>query len=96
MFKSLFDPESPFGRGMEKVWQLIVLNVLWLLCSLPVITLGASSAALYYGVVKCIRHERGRLVKSFFSSSMVLLYWLTGIEVNSMLPAFLTSLGSIN
>ena len=28
MFRSLFDPNSAFFRGMERVWTLVVLNVL--------------------------------------------------------------------
>ena len=47
MFRSLFDPNSAFFRGMERVWTLVVLNVLWVLCSLPVVTIGPSTAALY-------------------------------------------------
>ncbi len=34
MFRSLFDPNSAFFRGMERVWTLVVLNVLWVLCFL--------------------------------------------------------------
>ena len=68
MFKSMFDPESPFGRGMEKVWQLIVLNVLWLICSLPVVTLGASSAALAAVLLVLLRGEDDRIVRRFFAA----------------------------
>ena len=35
---------------------------------MPVITIGAASTALYYAVVKCVRHERGRLTGVFFSA----------------------------
>ena len=68
MFKSLFDPESPFGRGREKVWQLIVLNVLWMICSLPVVTLGASSAALAAVLFALLRGEDDRIVRRFFTA----------------------------
>lgn len=44
---------------MERVWSLIVLNVLWLVCSLPVVTLGASCAALYQVLGKVIAGEDG-------------------------------------
>jgi len=44
MFRSLFDPNSAFFRGMERVWTLVVLNVLWVFCSLPVVTIGPSTA----------------------------------------------------
>jgi len=48
--------------------DVITAGLLWLLCSLPIVTLGAASTALYYAVVKCIRHERGALVGSFFAA----------------------------
>ena len=41
-------------------------GVLWLICSLPLVTIGSASTALYYVTVKCIRHERGSLTKSYF------------------------------
>ena len=47
--------------------DLIVAGLLWLVCSIPVITLGASTTALYYAVNKCVRHNRGRLTPTFFS-----------------------------
>ncbi len=59
----------------NKVWatvgdiiDVIYAGLLWLLCSLPVFTIGASSCALYYTTVKCIRHERGKITRSFFSA----------------------------
>ncbi len=48
--------------------DLLFAGILWLVCSLPVITVGASSTALYYAVVKCVRHNRGRLASTFFTS----------------------------
>ena len=57
MFRSLFDPNSAFFRGMERVWTLVVLNVLWVLCSLPVVTIGPSTAALYQVLGKVIQGE---------------------------------------
>ena len=46
--------------------DLIWAGLLWLVCSLPVLTIGASSTALYYAVVKSIRQERGRVSSCFF------------------------------
>lgn len=68
MFKALFDPESPFGRGMEKVWQLMVLNVLWLVCSLPIVTLGAASTALHAVLFALLRGEDDGIVRRFFAA----------------------------
>ena len=66
MLKSFFDPNGAFARGMERVWSLIVLNVLWLVCSLPVVTLGASCAALYQVLGKVIEGEDGHVARRFF------------------------------
>ena len=51
---------------MERVWSLIVLNVLWLVCSLPVGTMGASCAALYQVLGKLIAGEDGHVARQFF------------------------------
>ena len=42
--------------------------MVWLVTSLPVVTAGAASTALYYTVVKVVRHERGRLLPSYFAA----------------------------
>ena len=65
MFRSLFDPNSAFFRGMERVWTLVVLNVLWVLCSLPVVTIGPSTAALYQVLGKVIQGQDSHGEKIF-------------------------------
>lgn len=58
--------ESKLSRGLTWLIDIIFSGILWCLFSLPVVTIGASSAALYYASVKCIRHERGRLWPVFW------------------------------
>jgi len=53
---------------MTKLCYLIYLNFLWLICSLPVITIGASTTALYYVSLKLARNEEGYIAKSFFKA----------------------------
>jgi hypothetical protein len=43
--KKLFDPDSPILRFLTQAAELAWLNILWVVCSLPVFTLGASTAA---------------------------------------------------
>ena len=64
----LFSMEGPYARFMNWLWNILVLSLLWLLCSLPVLTLGASSTAAYYGAAKVLRHKNGTLVREFFAS----------------------------
>ena len=63
-----FDPNSAFFRGMERVWTLVVLNVLWVLCSLPVVTIGPSTAALYQVLGKVIQGEDSHTARKFFAA----------------------------
>ena len=58
--------QTCFHAVLSAQIDMIWAGFLWLLCSLPVLTIGASSTALYYVTVKCIRHERGSLTRSFF------------------------------
>lgn len=39
--------DTPIMRGFSTLADLALLNLLWLVCSLPIFTIGASSAALY-------------------------------------------------
>ena len=36
---NFFNPDGLFARIMNTVWNLVLLNLLWLVCSLPVVTL---------------------------------------------------------
>ena len=58
--------DTRFGRVASAVIDIIWSGILWLLCSLPLVTIGASSSALYYAVSKSVRHERGNLTKAYF------------------------------
>ena len=40
-----------------KLGDVMILSLLWLLCSLPVVTAGAATSALYFSVVKCLREK---------------------------------------
>ena len=65
---SLFSPDSLFYRTMSRVADLMLLNLCFLLTSIPIITIGASSAALY---TVCFRFDTEReagTVKSYFDA----------------------------
>ena len=64
----IFDMDSPFMRFLNRVADLLILNLLMIVCCIPIITVGASFTALHYVVLKMIRGEEGYLVKGFFKS----------------------------
>ena len=67
--KSLEQREnSRLHIGLTTVIDLVVVSLLWLLFSLPLVTLGAASTAAYYTVVKYIRRQRGRLWPCFWGA----------------------------
>ena len=68
MGNKLFNADNPFNRFMSRVFDIITVNLLWLLLSLPVITIGASSIALYTMTLRMVRDEEGSLVKGFFKA----------------------------
>lgn len=64
----LFDPDSPIMSFLARVADLVILNVLWLLCCLPVVTVGASTTAMYH-VVRHLQEESiSSVTRDFFRS----------------------------
>ena len=43
----LFDIDSPLGQLLTKITDLLILNLCFLICCLPIFTIGASLTALY-------------------------------------------------
>ena len=64
----LFNMDNPLFRFLSKVADLMILNLLFLLCSIPVVTIGASSTAMYYTALKMIDNEEGYISRNFFHS----------------------------
>lgn len=59
---------SPVIAFLNKMTDLILLNVLWLLCCLPVLTAGAATTAAYYVSITSIRCGDGYVIRRFFGS----------------------------
>ena len=63
---NLFNYENPFIQFLVRVGDLMILNVLFILCSLPVVTLGASLTALHRVTQNMLFEQEEPLIKSFF------------------------------
>ena len=55
----MFDIDNPVWRFMGKVTDMFFLTCLWLLFSLPVVTIGASTCALYYCSMTLASNKEG-------------------------------------
>ena len=60
--------KTPEIRRMGRVADLIMLNVVFLICCLPIVTIGASLTALHYVTLKMARNEESYIIRSFFKS----------------------------
>ena len=65
----LFNPEGKFMRYGAKLWDMMWLNVLTLLCCLPIVTAGPALSAMHYVLYKIYRDEETGITKLFFKSS---------------------------
>lgn len=70
MWESVFNPDNLFFRILAKGVDFVGLSLLWVLCCMPIVTIGPATAALYYTVVKTFRHKYdgafGIYVKQFW------------------------------
>lgn len=64
----MFSENSLFSRIFGFLGQMIALNLLWILCSLPVVTAGASTTALFYCTLKIQKDKSCNTFKDFFKS----------------------------
>lgn len=55
-------------RALSKICDMVCLNILWLICSIPIITIGASTAALYTVMLKMVKNEEGYIFRGFFKA----------------------------
>lgn len=96
--RSLFDTDGFLMRVLSKIADTVWLNILFLICSIPIFTIGASTTALYYVTFKTIKDEEGYITKDFFRSFkenfkqstivwivLLILYMILGAELLTLL-----------
>lgn len=64
----LFNIDNPIMQFISKIFDLVLLNLLFILFSIPVITAGASLSALYYVSLKILRGEDPYIWQNFFKA----------------------------
>lgn len=62
----LFSMDNLFFRTVGKLVDLIWVNLLTLVCALPVVTAGASFSAMYYLLLRMAEDDQGALTRGFF------------------------------
>lgn len=68
VMSELFNMDNPFWRFMGKIADVIILNLLWVICCIPIITIGPATTATYYVALRLVNDEDGYIFKNFFKS----------------------------
>lgn len=58
LMNGIFHYEGKFARALQKVSDVIIASVLWIVGCIPLITIGTSTTALYYASIKAVLGER--------------------------------------
>ena len=64
----IFSYESKISQALIKLCYSCWLNILWVVCSIPIFTMGAATTALYDVSLKIVRDEETSLTRQFFKS----------------------------
>lgn len=64
----IFNMDNKFFTFMGRVADLIILNLLCLVCCIPIVTIGPAITAMFYVTMKMVRNEESYIVRGFFHS----------------------------
>ena len=97
----IFRPDSPLMRFMMLVTNLLILNVLWIICCIPIVTAGASTVAMHTVLIGYINGKDDAVLKPFFRAfrenfRAVTPLWLVNFLIAAVMAAeaFYLSAGS--
>ena len=65
---SIFNLDNPVWRFIGKLADVVMLNIVCLICCLPIVTIGPAVTALYYVMIKEVRDEESHIFRMFFRS----------------------------
>ncbi len=84
--KEFFNPENKMWNSIGKLADTTVLSFLWVLTSLPIITMGASTAAFFDFSFKMVRDHEGMVFSAYFKG--LKKHFFKGTLINLVSLAF--------
>ncbi len=66
--RSLFNMDNPLWRGLGRMADLMILNILFLLTCIPIVTIGAALTGLNYVTLKMRDGSEGYVSRNYFKS----------------------------
>ncbi len=88
--RSIFSMEGPVFEALSKLADIMILNILFIVCCIPVVTIGASLTAMSYVTLKMKDGSEGYIWRSFFKAfkenfRQSTLIWLILLAVAAVL-----------
>ncbi|MBP5494704.1 MAG: YesL family protein [Lachnospiraceae bacterium] len=79
--RNIFSPDSLLIKALTLLFDLMYLNLLFLLCSIPIFTIGAAATALYAVLFQRIRGKELKVGKTYFAEfksnfKQATLFWI--------------------
>ena len=68
MFQNFFSYDGKLMEILNKLGEIILLNIVFLLCCVPIVTIGPALTSFYYAMIKSVRRERGGPIREFMNS----------------------------
>ena len=87
MIDRIFSTEGPVYRVLDKMGQMVVASVLWMLGCMPIVTIATSTTAFYYAIIKVVRRERGTVAREFWQSYKANLTRGIVTTITALVPA---------
>ena len=81
---NFFNPESKVMIFLGRITDYLILTLLWVICSIPIFTIGASTTAMFYTSFKILDDEDSYVTRCFFKSfkenfKQSTLLWLAAV-----------------
>lgn len=86
----IFNPDGWLARILNRIGDLIVLNVITLICCIPVFTIGAAVSSMFYVTLLMVKNEEGKVIPTFLGAfkenfRQSTLIWLIGGGLSAFL-----------
>ncbi|MDD6572196.1 MAG: YesL family protein [Thermoflexaceae bacterium] len=86
----IFSLDSPLWMLLNKITDVIILSLLFIVTSIPIVTAGASLTALYYNMFRLADNTEGNIVRGYFQKfrenfKTATFVWLICLVIGGML-----------
>lgn len=89
MLERTFNQSGWLYRFLNRLWDILILNFLFLLTSIPLVTIGASLAALYSVTLRAVKGEDGYIARSYLKE------WKENLKKATIIWIFYAAAGVI-